>query len=126
VSVIPPEEFRRRAQESIAERSGAVAPVVPADLQLPPAQGGTMSIGASAPPAAITSDHSGGLLDFIRTAILSLQHFAEQTNDDAELAAVHKCITALQNILAGHSKNRDAALGMSPALKHVRRVNESY
>jgi hypothetical protein len=35
-----------------------------------------MSIGASAPPGAITSDHSGGLLDFVRTAILSLQHFA--------------------------------------------------
>lgn len=36
--------------------------------------------------AAITSDHTGGLLDFIRQAILSLQHFAEQTNDDQELA----------------------------------------
>jgi hypothetical protein len=50
-----------------------------------------MSIGASAPPeapplpGAITSDHTGGQLDFIRTAILSLQHFAEQTNDDQDL-----------------------------------------
>jgi hypothetical protein len=43
-------------------------------------------------------------------------------HDDIELAAVHKCIVALQNILADHAKNRDAALGTTPALKHVRRV----
>ena len=95
-----------------------------------------MSIGASAPPgapplptkqnAAITSDHTGGLLDFVRTAILSLQHFAEQTNDDSELAAVHKCIVALQNILAGHALNRDAALGITPPLKHVRQASRNY
>jgi hypothetical protein len=78
-----------------------------------------MSIGASAPPGAITSDHSGGLLDFVRTAILSLQHFAEQTNDDAELAQVHACITKLQQILAGHAKDRKAALGMTPAMRTV-------
>ena len=35
-------------------------------------------------PGAITSEHSGGLLDFIRQAIMALQHFAEQTHDDVE------------------------------------------
>jgi hypothetical protein len=81
---------------------------------------------AGAPPGAVTSDHTGGLLDFIRTAILSLQHFAEQTNDDAELAAVHKCITALQQILAGHAKDREAALGMTPAMRATRRATSGY
>ena len=49
--------------------------------------------------------------------------FAEQTADDVELAAVHKCIVAWQNILAGHAKNADAAMGITPTLKHVRRVS---
>jgi hypothetical protein len=66
----------------------------------PPTGGGARP----APPGAVTSDHTGGNLDFIRQAIMALQHFAEQTSDDQELAAVHKCILALQNILAGHAK----------------------
>jgi hypothetical protein len=53
---------------------------------------------------------------------LALQAFAESNDDDVELAAVHKCITALQNILAGHAKNKDAAMGVTPTLRHVRRV----
>jgi hypothetical protein len=36
---------------------------------------------------------------------------------------LHQCITQQQKILAAHSKNADAALGISPALKHVRRVS---
>ena len=76
--------------------------------------------------AAITSDHTGGLLDFIRQAILALQHFAEQTNDDAELAKVHKCIVALQSILADHASDRDAAMGVTPSLRHVRRTSGNY
>ena len=46
----------------------------------------------SKPNAAITSDHAGGVLDFVRQAILALQHFAEQTDDDQKLAAVSKII----------------------------------
>ena len=57
-------------------------------------------------PGAVTSDHTGGMLDFIRTAIMSLQHFAEQTTDDVELAKVHKCIVGLQSILADHARGR--------------------
>lgn len=85
-----------------------------------------MSIGASAPPGALTSDHSGGLLDFVRTAILSLQHFAEQSNDDADIHAVTKCIAALQAILAGAAKDRGAAIGETPAVRHVRRASSGY
>jgi hypothetical protein len=87
-------------------------------------------LGAGAPPgvdvpanASITSRDEGGDLDHIRTAIMALQAYAENNHDDQELAAVHKCITALQNILAGHAKNRDAAMGVTPALKHVRRTS---
>jgi hypothetical protein len=76
----------------------------------------------AAATAGITSPHGGGRLDLIRTAILSLQHYAEQETDDTELATVHKCIVALQNMLANHAKNQDAAMGVTPALKHVRRI----
>lgn len=54
---------------------------------------------------------------------MALQAFAENNHDDQELAKVHKCIVALQSILAEHAKNRDAALGTTPALRHVRRVS---
>jgi hypothetical protein len=62
----------------------------------------------------------------IRTAILALQHFAEQTNDDVELAKVHKCIVGLQSIIADHASTKDKALGMTPALQHVRRSTQGY
>jgi hypothetical protein len=39
-----------------------------------------------------------------------------------ELAAVHKCVVALQNILASHAKDKHAAMGLTPTLRHVRRV----
>jgi len=75
------------------------------------------------PTAGITSRDDGSDLDHIRTAILALQLYAEGNHDDQELATVHSCITNLQKLLAGHAKNRDAALGTTPALKHVRRVS---
>src|SRR5262249_27936032 len=73
--------------------------------------------------AGITSRDDGSDLDHIRTAILALQIFAEGNHDDQELAAVHKCIVALQGVLADHAKNRDPAVGVTPAVKHVRRVS---
>jgi hypothetical protein len=72
--------------------------------------------------ASITSRDEGSDLDHIRTAILALQVYAEGSHDDQELAKVHKCVVALQSILAEHSKNRDASLGITPTLRHVRRV----
>jgi hypothetical protein len=42
---------------------------------------------------------------------MSLQHFAEQSNDDADMHAVAKCITALQVVIAAHAKDRESALG---------------
>ena len=57
---------------------------------------------------------------------MALQHFAEQTNDDQELAKVHKCIVGLQSILADHASTKDKALGMTPALQHVRRSTQGY
>jgi hypothetical protein len=75
------------------------------------------------PPDPITSPHQGNRLDLIRTALMALQHYAEQETDDQEIATVHKCMLALQNILATHAKNRDAAMGITPALQHTRRVS---
>lgn len=82
--------------------------------------------GAQPPPGAVTSDHTGGHLDFIRTAIMALQHFAEITHDDVELAKVHKCIVGLQSILADYASGKDKALGLTPALQHVRRSTQGY
>jgi hypothetical protein len=117
--------------QTIAERAPGPPPlVVPADLGLGPMPQAERRTGMSTfdaelggPPSAITSDHTGGQLDFIRQAIMALQHFAEQTSDDQELAVVHKVIRQLQQLLAGHAKDREAALGVTPALRHVRRAS---
>jgi hypothetical protein len=74
------------------------------------------------PTASITSRDSGSNVDHVRTAILALQAYAEGLHDDVELQAVHKCIVALQGILADHARDRSAAMGESPAMRHVRRV----
>ena len=92
----------------------------------PDTGGGPPPRDSGSKPGAVTSDHTGGNLDFIRTAIMSLQHFAEQTDDDVELAKVHKCIVGLQSILADHASTKDKALGMTPALQHVRRSRQGY
>jgi hypothetical protein len=76
--------------------------------------------------AGITSPHSVNRLDLVRTAILALQHYAEQETDDQELALVHSCIVNLQKLLANHAKNADAAMGTTPAMRHVRRVSGGY
>jgi hypothetical protein len=83
---------------------------VPPNLPTPPAT------------ASITSRDSGGSIDHVRTAILALQAYAEGLHDDQELAVVHACITKLQGILASHAKDREAAMGVTPALRHVRRT----
>jgi hypothetical protein len=79
-----------------------------------------------APPlpttASVTSREEGSDLDLVRHAIQALQLYAERTHDDQELAAVHACIVNLQKILATHAKNADAAMGTTPAMKHIRRV----
>jgi hypothetical protein len=72
--------------------------------------------------SSITSRDEGSDLDHVRTAIMALQAYAENNHDDQELAKVHKCIVALQSILADHAKNKDAAMGVTPTLRHVRRV----
>jgi hypothetical protein len=72
--------------------------------------------------SSITSRDEGSDLDHVRTAIMALQAYAENNHDDQELEKVHKCIVALQSILADHAKNKDAAMGVTPTLRHVRRV----
>jgi hypothetical protein len=79
-----------------------------------------------APTDSVTSRDDGSDLDHIRTAVQALQLYAEGNHDDQELAKVHKAIVLCQSLLADHAKNRDAALGMSPALKHIRRTSGNY
>jgi hypothetical protein len=137
----------------IADRSGAPAPVEPVELQLglgpmpplaqeggtavssvdlagllggPPPPGGAPPGAPPAPTGSVTSRDEGSDLDHVRTAIQALQIYAEGNHDDVELAKVHKCIVALQSILADHAKNRDAAMGTTPAMKHIRRTSGNY
>jgi len=98
----------------------AIPPEVLAGLQGAPPDAGPHDVPAN---ASITSRDEGSDLDHIRTAIMALQAYAENNHDDQELAKVHRCITQLQSILADHAGNRDAALGTTPAMKHVRRVS---
>jgi hypothetical protein len=121
-------ELTAAAQKQCARAQRTVPPPSP----IPTTGGRTMAINvppdapagapSGAPTASITSDHAGSDVDHVRTAILALQLYAEGNHDDQELAAIHKCIVALQNILASHAKDRDAALGTTPALRHVRRT----
>jgi hypothetical protein len=74
------------------------------------------------PGASVTSPHTGDDLDHVRTAIMALQLYAEGETDDQDLAVVHKCILALQQLLANQAKDSDAAMGTTPALRHVRRT----
>jgi hypothetical protein len=74
------------------------------------------------PTASVTSRETGSHLDLIRHAIQACRLYAERAHDDQELAAVHKCVVALQSIVADHAKNRDQAIGITPTMKHVPRV----
>lgn len=59
----------------------------------------------------------------MRTAVQALQLYAERIrSDDQELATVHTCITNLQKILAQRASDREAALGVTPAMRHVARA----
>jgi hypothetical protein len=78
------------------------------------------------PTGSLTSRDDGSDLDHIRTAIHALQIYAEGNHDDQELHAVQSCIVNLQKILAEHASNRDAAMGVTPAMKHIRRTSAGY
>ena len=75
----------------------------------------------------ITSDHTGGPLDLVREAIMALQLFAERAkSDDITLAKIHKVIVGLQSILADHASDHEAAMGLTPAMRHLRRTTQGY
>jgi hypothetical protein len=92
----------------------------PPDTAAP--RGGPPGVGVPA-SAGITSRDEGSDLDHLRTSILAAQAYAESIHDDQELAKVHRCIAQLQTILADHARNKDAALGTTPAMKHIRRTS---
>jgi hypothetical protein len=75
------------------------------------------------PTGSITSDHTGDSNDDLRTMIMAGQKWLESNRDDQDAHAVMKCVVALQGVLAGHAKDREAALGTTPALRHVRRAS---
>jgi hypothetical protein len=78
------------------------------------------------PGASITSRDTGSSTDHLRTALLALQAYAEGLHDDVELAKVHRCIVQIQSLLADHASDRAAALGETPAMRHVRRASAGY
>jgi hypothetical protein len=111
------------AADPMADTGGPPGPDALVGGPPPPGARGRSGVGVPA-NAAITSRDEGSDFDHIRTAILALQAYAEGNHDDQELVKVHKCVVALQSILADHAANKDAALGTTPALKHVRRVTQ--
>jgi hypothetical protein len=74
------------------------------------------------PSRSITSPHQGDKNDPLRTAIMALQHAAELEQDDNDIQTLHKAIVLVQGVLANNAKDADAAIGITPAMRHVRRV----
>jgi hypothetical protein len=72
--------------------------------------------------AGITSSPTGDALDDLRHAILFLQSYMEKSQDDQDIAAVSKATTSLQTILAQDAKDQDAALGVTPLHRAMRKA----
>jgi hypothetical protein len=79
---------------------------------------------APLPPTdrSITSPHQGDKNDPLRTAIMALQHAAELESDGKDIQTIQKAIVIVQGVLANNASDADAAMGVTPALRHVRRV----
>jgi hypothetical protein len=54
---------------------------------------------------------------------MALQHAAELEQDDKDIQAIHKAIVIVQGVLANNASDADAAMGMTPAMRHVRRTS---
>src|SRR5262245_28397270 len=111
----------------LAENNPRAAAPSPPTIDLP-TTGGRIPVAINVSPgaptgpttAAITSPHRGDSLDPLRTAILALQHAAELESDDQDLHTIQKAIVLVQGVLANNAKDRDAAGGITPALRAVR------
>jgi hypothetical protein len=80
--------------------------------------------GAPALPV-VTSNPTGSPNDSLRSAVVALQDWLGENQDDQDAAKVTKCLAAVQQVLADHAKAKDAALGVTPALQHVRRQSRA-
>lgn len=64
---------------------------------------------------------SGGPLEALRAAIEAMDSYRMAEQDEEDLAAAAKVIAAIQQIIAKQQKEQDAATGVSPAVKMMRR-----
>src|SRR5262245_51487201 len=104
------ETFGERVARTLAEnRPGAATS--PAPTITTGRSGMATNVPPGAPPlpaGSITSDHRGDSNDDIRTALMALQKWLEQNQDDQDALKVQRCIVALQGVLADHASGRDA------------------
>jgi len=64
--------------------------------------------------------------NFIDAAIESLRAHNEHERDPEDAAQVSKFVAGLRGIKAKRAKERDAAMGIGPKEKHVRRASGAY
>lgn len=72
---------------------------------------------AEGPP--LSSPEDGSNLDYLRTAIEAVKSYAEQEDDDQNLALAMKLLSGLQQILANEAKLGETAMGISPQAKYL-------
>jgi len=88
--------------------------------QVPPELAGLLG-GAQSPPAAPEQSGPSDPLEMLRNAIESLQEYVSQEDDDINSEAASKVLAGLYKILANEQKNSEAAMGVTPAHKAMRR-----
>lgn len=86
--------------------------------------GGGGPAGAPSLPV-VTSNPTGSANDSLRAAVVALQDWLAQNQDDQDAAKVTKLLAGVQQVLGDHAKQKDQALGITPALAHVRRQSRA-
>lgn len=66
---------------------------------------------------------SGDAVAHLRQALENLKQAEAADSDPSEEAAISQIVAKLKGIIAGRAKEKDAAIGMTPALKLAQRAN---
>lgn len=90
-------------------------------------QGGFPSPGMGSPGRDPGAESGGEMpsdpTEILRQAIEMVKEYLNTEKDDEDLAAASKVIAALQSILAKQQKETDAAVGITPQSKYMRRLS---
>lgn len=78
--------------------------------------------GLGPPPGPDSDAGAMSAGDHLREALKHIDAYRSQETDDEDLAAAAKMIAALQGLFAKQQKEKEAAMGTSPAIKGMRRM----